>query len=396
MSRSASPATARAAVTTHLTARQKLATRLAVSGQYVYRSALRPLLFRLDPEQAHGLALRLLALVQRTPGLCSLLRWLFLAPAPELVVSLGGLTFPNPVGVAAGLDKNGLAPAALTALGFGHVEVGTVTPAPQAGNPRPRLFRLPEDRALINRLGFPNDGVEAVARRLRSVRLAPARLGLNIGKGRETPLERAAEDYLLLLERLFDRADYVVLNVSSPNTPDLRQLQARQWLDPLLQALQARNRALAAARGRPPRPLFLKIAPDLTPADLEAIVAAALAHDLNGLIATNTTVRRPWLQSPARRETGGLSGHPLRETATALVRRLYRLTEGRLPIIGVGGILSPEDALERIRAGASLVQVYTGLVYEGPFLGWLIAQGIRAHLHRTGLPHVADLVGQDV
>jgi len=199
--------------------------------------------------------------------------------------------------VAAGLDKNGLAPAALTALGFGHVEVGTVTPAPQAGNPRPRLFRLPEDRALINRLGFPNDGVEAVARRLRSVRLAPARLGLNIGKGRETPLERAAEDYLLLLERLFDRADYVVLNISSPNTPGLRDLQQGQWLRPLLAAVNQARQAFAAASGRRV-PLLVKVSPDLNDAQLEELVAIGLEQGIDGFVTANTTATRPGLRSP--------------------------------------------------------------------------------------------------
>jgi dihydroorotate dehydrogenase len=295
---------------------------------------------------------------------------------PGLAVHAFGLRFRNPVGLAAGYDKNGAALPGLAALGFGHLEVGTVTRGPQAGNPRPRLFRLPSDQALINRLGFPNEGVEALVRRLARLqdgRLRGTPLGVNIGKSKDTPLDRALDDYVALLGQVAPYAGYVAINVSSPNTPGLRQLQTRQYFDDLL-------RAIAAARESLPRrtPLLVKIAPDLSWPDLDGILEAALAHHLDGLIATNTSLSRAGLRSPAplREQAGGLSGRPLQSRATDVIRYIYKQTEGRLPIVGVGGVDGPQAALEKIRAGATLVQVYSGLVYEGPGLVRQINRGL--------------------
>ena len=357
----------------------------------------RPLLFQLPPETAHHLAFASLALWQAalqrrqaTPA----------APDPLLTQTLWGLSFPNPLGLAAGFDKNGALPHVWPALGFGFAELGTITALPQPGNPPPRLFRLPVEQALINRLGFNNDGAEAVARTL-AARLAAGRppipLGINLGKSKVTPLDDAADDYCASLRALHGLADYLVLNVSSPNTPGLRDLQAEAQLAPLLAAVQSENRRLARAAGIAPRPLLLKVAPDLGDDALPAIVAAVRAHDLAGVIATNTTIDRGALPAghPLAGEAGGLSGAPLRARATAVVRALYRLGEGALPIVGVGGIFSGADAYEKIRAGASLVQAYTGFVYGGPAFATRVARELRALLVRDGFASVTQAVGVD-
>ncbi|HSP98364.1 MAG TPA: quinone-dependent dihydroorotate dehydrogenase [Candidatus Dormibacteraeota bacterium] len=358
----------------------------------------RPLLFQLPPETAHHLAFRVLSLwqaaLQRHPTLAA-------PPDPLLGQALWGLPFPHPLGLAAGFDKNGALPHVWSALGFGFAELGTVTALPQPGNPPPRLFRLPAERALINRLGFNNAGAEAVAAAL-AARLAAGRppipLGINLGKSKVTPLERAADDYCASLRALHGLADYLVLNVSSPNTPGLRDLQAEAQLAPLLAAVQAENRRLAAAAAIAPRPLLLKVAPDLADEALPAVIAAVRAHDVAGVIATNTTIDRSVLPSghPLAGEAGGLSGAPLRARATAVVRALYRLSEGTLPIVGVGGIASGADAYERIRAGAALVQAYTGFVYGGPTFARDVVAELRALLLRDGFTSVADAVGVDV
>ncbi|MCS6909026.1 MAG: quinone-dependent dihydroorotate dehydrogenase [Anaerolineales bacterium] len=335
--------------------------------------ALRPLLFRLDPERAHALTLAAL----RLPFADVVLRALFEVNDPRLEVEAFGLRFRNRVGLAAGYDKNGVAVSGLAALGFGHIEVGTVTLLPQAGNPKPRVHRVPEAQALVNAMGFPNNGVEALMVESRKWKVLLStryflRIGVNIGKGRDTPLERAAEDYCALLERVHECADYVALNLSSPNTPGLRQLQLRAFLEDLL-------RAVTAVRDRLPRrtPLLVKLAPDLTEAELDDALAAATACGVDGLIATNTTLSRDGLPARARSLSGGLSGEPLRARSTAVVRYLARRTD--LPIIGVGGILCPDDALEKLDAGATLVQLYTGLVYSGPGL----VHDINLHLLKT-------------
>jgi dihydroorotate dehydrogenase len=308
------------------------------------------------------------------------------APRPdevELAQTVAGLVFPHPIGVAAGLDKDATATAGLFALGFAFVEVGTVTPRPQPGNPRPRLFRLPEARALINRLGFNNAGAAAMAARLAQLRFRPGAVGVNLGKNRDTPLEDAVSDYLAAATTLAPHADYLVVNASSPNTPGLRDLQEPDRLAALLTALRA-----ATAK-----PLFLKVAPDLAPAAIDAVVDTAIACGANGLLATNTTILRPPPVS-ATAPTGGLSGAPLAPLATEVIRRAALRASGRLPIIGVGGVFSAEDVYAKMRAGASLVQVYTGLIYQGPALVRRLLQGLRQLLARDGLHAVGDLVGR--
>jgi dihydroorotate dehydrogenase len=303
-----------------------------------------------------------------------------------LATRVFGLDFPNPIGLAAGFDKNAEAFAHMPEIGFGFAEIGSVTPRPQAGNPHPRLFRLTPDQAIVNRLGFNNDGLEAVAARLRRRRRRGV-LGANLGKNKDSA--DAAADYVAGVNALAPLADYLVVNVSSPNTPGLRALQERE---PLAQLLAA----VSAARGGTRPPLLLKIAPDLTEADKVDIAEVALAGGVDGLIVSNTTIARPaGLASPAARETGGLSGRALFGPSTAVLADIYRLTGGRLPLVGVGGIAGAEDAYAKIRAGASLLQLYTGLVYHGPGLVERIKQGLAARLRADGFARLADAVGAD-
>lgn len=334
------------------------------------------LLFNLDAERAHNLTLRLLALAGRLPAARAVLRRAFAFPHPDLRVSAFGVEFANPIGLAAGYDKEGLAMHGLACLGFGHLELGTVTPMPQAGNPRPRIFRLPEDGALINRMGFPNAGGAELLRRLLRGRPEGVVVGVNIGKGADTPLERAQEDYLVLLRAFYPVSDYLAVNVSSPNTIGLRRLQARAHLGALLGELMRARTELAAATSRRV-PLLVKLAPDLTPQELADAVGAILDVGLDGVIATNTTVVRQGLRSARARETGGLSGEPLRGRATECVQEICRLSGGDLPIIGVGGVAGPSSAREKLEAGASLVQMYTGLIYRGPGLVREILEGLQ-------------------
>ena len=361
----------------------------------LYRAVLRPLLFRLPPETAHEFALHALT---RGLGAERLRRAAHKHFGPPLFGELRrfGLRFTNPVGLAAGFDKNGVAARQLAALGFGFVEVGTVTHLAQPGNPRPRLFRLPADRALVNRLGFNNEGAEAVAARLARSR-PPCVLGVNIGKSRAVRLEAATEDYLASFRLVHPHADYVAVNVSSPNTPGLRELQRADRLTALLGALQRENRELAASSGRAPLPLLVKVAPDLDEGELETIVAAALDAHVAGIIATNTTVSRAGLDSPAAEVEsageGGLSGAPLRARATQVVARLRRLTGGAVEIVGVGGVFNAEDAWEKICAGASLVQLYMGFVYEGFGVVRRINEGLAERLRRHGFRHLDEAVG---
>ena len=356
-------------------------------------SFLRPLFFALDPEHAHHLsinALKLLQASQRKP-----------APAfshQRLAQNLWGLRFPNPVGLAAGYDKNAAVPLVWSTLGFGFAELGTITAKAQPGNPKPRIFRLAQDRALINRLGFNNDGARAIAQRLPALLSPqgsrPVPLGFNIGKSKITPLSDAVADYLQSCEELLPFTDYLVVNVSSPNTPELRKLQEAERLGRLLEALLACLRRFAQTERTAPTPLLVKIAPDLSPAAVEEIARLALSVGVSGLIATNTTVERPGLHtaSPA---TGGLSGRPLAGPARAALRTAYRAVEGKLPLIGVGGIFSAQEAYQRIRAGASLIQIYTGMIYEGPFLAQRIARGLIRIIEREGFAHLRDAVGSD-
>ena len=325
-------------------------------------SLARPFLFGMDPEAAHALALASLKLIERT-GMASILA----DAGPARSVKLMGLEFPNALGLAAGLDKNGEYIDALAAMGFGFIEIGTVTPRPQPGNPKPRMFRLPEAQALINRLGFNNQGVERLLANVVRARYRGV-LGINIGKNFDTPIERAADDYEFCLAKVYAHASYVTVNVSSPNTKDLRRLQGADELGALAGKLKTEQMRLADAHGRYV-PLALKIAPDLDDAQLGAITRCLLKHKLDGVIATNTTVSRAAVKGLRHaEESGGLSGAPLGAASTEIIRKLARLLDGKLPIIGVGGVMSADDARAKLRAGASLVQIYTGFIYRGPEL----------------------------
>ncbi|CAK0766956.1 dihydroorotate dehydrogenase, type 2 [Gammaproteobacteria bacterium] len=331
---------------------------------------IRALLFRLDPELAHRFTLATLARAHRLGLLAA-----FLPRRVECPRTVMGLRFPNPVGLAAGLDKDGECLEALGALGFGFVEVGTVTPRPQSGNPRPRMFRLVAAEALINRMGFNNHGVDALVERLRRVRFNGV-LGINIGKNRDTPLESAVEDYLICLRQVYPYADYVAVNISSPNTPQLRLLQTGAALSRLLSILKSEQGRLATEYERTV-PLAIKIAPDLSPGEVENLAHILLEEGIDGVIATNTTVAREAVAHLCYgTEEGGLSGAPLATQSTAVVERLHTVLGNRIPIIGAGGILTPEDALAKQVAGASLVQLYTGLIYRGPALVEKVAKAL--------------------
>jgi dihydroorotate dehydrogenase len=334
----------------------------------------RPLLFRLAPEQAHSLTLSLLRLAGALPPARAFLRLCFAVPRDPLQAF--GLAFSNRVGLAAGYDKDGLGWRGLACLGFGHIEIGTVTPQAQPGNPRPRVFRLPQESALINRMGFPGRGADFVATRLQGKRPPGLVLGVNLGKNKDTPLEEAAQDYLLLVEKFAPLADYLAINVSSPNTTGLRRLQARHALDDLLAQLEQKRRAQEAGLKKR-LPLLVKLAPDLTDQELDDALEVIQGNRMDGVIATNTTLSRDNLHSPVAGESGGLSGAPLSERSTYLVRQIYQRTRGKLPVIGVGGVMSYEDARAKLEAGAVLVQVYTGLVYAGPGLVKHILLGLR-------------------
>ncbi|MFC6592502.1 quinone-dependent dihydroorotate dehydrogenase [Deinococcus lacus] len=356
-----------------------------------YRSLIKPLLFRLDAEDAHHLTLGALALASQVPGL-PLARRITAPASPALRQTLWGRDFASPVGLAAGLDKNGQAVPAFGALGFGFLEVGTVTPLPQSGNERPRLFRLPEDSALINRMGFNNAGTQALEARLQGPRLCP--VWVNIGKNKVTPNEAAAQDYCACVRALYSVADGFVVNVSSPNTPGLRALQAAGELQALVTAVMdevERQRVRTARR----LPVLVKLAPDLHPDDFAASIEAVIQAGASGLIVSNTTLSREGLRSKRRTEAGGLSGLPLRQRSTELVRDAYRLSRGRVPLVGVGGIFGPQDAYEKIRAGASLVEVYSGLIYRGPALPWEIHTGLEQRLRQDGFRTVREAVGVD-
>ena len=331
----------------------------------MYRSLLRPLLFRLPAETAHHIGLWGLSLLDGAENLARAMRRASGGDDARLGVDVAGLHFPNRIGLAAGLDKNAEALVGLFALGFGFVEVGTVTPRAQPGNPTPRLFRMPEQQALLNRMGFNNQGAEAMAARLRELQWRPAPVGVNLGKNKDTPLERADDDYASAAQTLAPLADYLVVNVSSPNTPGLRSLQAPEALQKTLEAV------LGKAQGKP---VFLKIAPDLADEGIDAAVDVAVSCRIAGLIATNTTLARPF-QHRLAGEAGGLSGRPLTSRSTEVVRRCSQRAPA-LPVIGVGGVFSSDDVREKLDAGASLVQVYSGFVYEGPAMVKTLIAGL--------------------
>ncbi len=338
---------------------------------------LRPLLFTLDPERAHRLAI--LALKLRSKGR----RPRF---DPSLAIQLAGIDFPSPIGLAAGFAKDGEVADALLGLGFGFVEVGTITPEPQPGNPKPRMFRLTADQAVINRLGFNSRGQAKAQKRLERRAGRPGVVGINIGANKDS-VSRIA-DYVTGVRTMAKLASYLTVNISSPNTPGLRALQDRDALDELLASVRA-----ARGKGRPP--IFLKVAPDLEPGEIDAIARTAIDRRVDALIIANTTISRPALRSPHAGEGGGLSGAPLRDLAQQRLRDFRVATGGQLPLIGVGGIASADDAYARIRAGATLVQLYTGMIYHGPGLAGRIAEGLAERLKRDGFASVAEAVGID-
>jgi dihydroorotate dehydrogenase len=372
-----------------------------VAMSWLYRNFLRPVLFAQDSERIHNQTLAALATVSRAPTLCDALAAFH--PVPALPVQVFGLDFPNPIGLAAGMDKQAAAVPAWAAMGFGFSELGGVTWHAQPGNPAPRMFRAIPDEALVNRMGFNNGGAQAMAvtlARWRQLGRWPAHpVGINLGKSKVTPLEQAAQDYADSFRVLRPHADFFVVNVSSPNTPNLRQLQDKSALDEILAALQDLNRPSGQDPvAVPTRPILIKVAPDLTFEAIDEILELVGPRHVAGLVATNTTITRP---STSRRdlaqiyaETGGLSGRPLRERSTEIIRHIHRQAGTAVPVIGVGGIFSAADAWEKITAGASLLQVYTGLVYEGPSIVRSIVTGLIEYLDRAGFRSVQEAVGR--
>jgi dihydroorotate dehydrogenase len=360
----------------------------------LYKNLIRPLLFMGDPENTHE---QTLALLSKMGALNGVLDRLYSVHDRRLQLRVGSLTLSNPVGLAGGFDKNGIAVRAIAGFGFGFIEIGAVTALAQPGNPKPRLYRLPADEALINRLGFNNEGATVVAARLRRLleNGGPLRipLGINIGRSKAVATRDAVADFLSAFEQVYPYGDFFTLNVSSPNTPQLRNLQEKNLLKGLLQAIQQRNRELAGRVAQRMKPVLVKIAPDMEFSQADDIIQVAMSEQIDGIIATNATAfLRETLVSRSE-EPGGLSGKPLRALATSFVRHLYRAVGGKLPIIGVGGIFSAEDAYEKITAGASAVQIYTGFVYEGPGTVKRINQGLLRLLERDGYRSIAEAVG---
>ena len=345
---------------------------------------LRPAIFALDPERAHTLTVA--ALKHLPPGRKP--------AAGPLAIEVAGITFPNPVGLAAGFDKNGEVPDAMLGMGFGFVEVGSITPRPQEGNPKPRLFRLAEDRAVINRMGFNNRGGTEAAQLLAARRTRGGIVGINVGANKDSA-DRVA-DYAAMTRLMAPLASYLAINISSPNTPGLRALQDESALTGLIDSvMDARAQVCRPGSDTPPPPVFLKVAPDLEPADIDAIARIAIDTGLGALIVSNTTISRPDLASRHREETGGLSGAPLRNLALQRVRDFRTATGGAIPLVGVGGIADAEDAWARIRAGASLVQLYSALVYEGPGLARKMVRGLEKLMRRDGFASIAEAVGSE-
>ncbi len=358
----------------------------------LYEKIAKPLLFRMDPEHAHHFTIGRLRWAGKSKLLQSLIKASFDVPdIPSLQVELAGLKLKTPIGLAAGLDKDGQAVPAFSAMGFGFMEAGTVTPRPQPGNDKPRLFRLPDDEALINRMGFNNQGAEAMAAELQSVqRQIP--IGINIGKNKDTPNERAVDDYIACIRMLYSYGDFFVVNISSPNTPDLRKLQHGEELKKLLAAL-VKEMMEQNSRASENKPLFVKLAPDFTEEELEQTTAALLESGVSGIVATNTTLSRDGLKHRHAKESGGLSGKPLTALSTQTIRRIYGLTKGKVPIIGSGGIFTAQDAYDKIRAGADAVEIYTGMIYRGPGIVKDIHLGLDRLLQQDGFKHISEAVG---
>lgn len=356
----------------------------------------KPFLFKMDPEAAHHLIIDGMGTAGRIPGMPAILSTIWgTKSSPELAIDLFGLHFNHPVGLAAGLDKNAKAVTGLSRIGLSFLEVGTVTPKGQAGNEQPRLFRLPPDEALINRMGFNNDGADVMAERLSKLPRRHIPLAVNIGKNKLTPNENAADDYRACVQKLFPYGDFFVVNISSPNTPDLRALQHGDELRLLLDAVKDEMVKQAERHGELPKPILVKIAPDNTEEQLAYMAEAIQLSGMSGIIATNTTISRDGLTHNNAGEAGGLSGRPLTQRSTEIIRSLYKITSGKLPIIGSGGIFTADDAYEKIRAGASLVEVYTAMIYKGPGLLKEIHRGLLQRLKQDGFSQIAQAVGAD-
>lgn len=359
----------------------------------LYRNIFKPVLFRMDPEKAHHLVIGGLVAGVRIPGTLAAMNSMYgITSTPDMTTELFGISFPGPVGLAAGLDKNAQAVSGLSASGFGFMEVGTVTPKPQPGNEQPRLFRLPSDGALVNRMGFNNEGAEAMAERLKALTERPIPIAVNIGKNKVTSNEEAAEDYKSCIRTLYPYADFFVVNISSPNTPDLRNLQHGNELKELLAEVM-NEMALQQQKYGQSKSVLVKIAPDVSDAELEYMVETIRLSGAAGIIATNTTLSREGLTHSHAEQAGGLSGRPLTKRSTEIIASVYRQTEGKLPIIGCGGIFSSQDAYDKIKAGSSLVEIYTSFIYEGPQVTRTLHNGIRELMQRDGFAHISEAIG---
>ena len=359
-----------------------------------YRNLLRPLLFKLDAERAHHLIIHALRDIGKFKwGVASIRAIYGVKETPDLTVRAWGCHFANPIGLAAGLDKNADCIAGLSAMGFGFIEVGTITPLGQLGNERPRLYRLPSDEAIINRMGFNNVGAQKIALQLSLLNERSIPLGINIGKNKHTSQSIAYRDYVNCVQWLYPYADYFIVNISSPNTPDLRNLQHGSELETLLSAtMEEMDRQKEAVNG-PQKGLFVKIAPDLTCHELEGIIDTLCRLGVSGVVATNTTLSRNHLTHRHAQQSGGLSGKPLRDRSTEMIQSIYKQSQGKLFIIGSGGVFSGKDAYEKIKAGASLVQIYSSFIYEGPSVNRSINASLRKLLHEDGFTHISEAVG---
>ena len=372
--------------------------------RWLYKKLVRPVLFQNPAEQAHNHSLNLLSAATKSGALMNMLE--SFASSPPLKTNLRQIHFPNPLGLAAGMDKNGIALPVWEKLGFGFCEIGGITGHPQPGNPKPRMFRVPSDLAIINRMGFNNEGVEKIIKKMSQWKTSgqwpTSPVAINLGKSKITPLDEATEEYSQLLEALWPYGDFFVVNVSSPNTPDLRKLQQTEALREILQSLQHRQNSLQKEHPKlPKRPIFLKIDPDMSRSNLDEIIAVVQESGLEGIVATNTTLSRPETKDRpdyprVYSESGGMSGKPLKKRSTEIIRHIYTRTKGELSIIGVGGIFNARDAWEKIGAGASLIQVYSGMVYEGPGVARSIIQGIRDQMERHGFNSIQDVIGKEL
>ncbi|AOZ94792.1 quinone-dependent dihydroorotate dehydrogenase [Paenibacillus crassostreae] len=361
----------------------------------LYRNVVKPIFFKLDPEKAHHLVIGGLHTAGSIPGASHVLRSIWgVKESSDLTVDLFGLHFHTPVGLAAGLDKNAVAVKGFSSIGFGFMEVGTVTPKGQPGNDQPRLFRLPSDEALVNRMGFNNDGTEAMARRFSNHPKRQIPVAINIGKNKVTPNEEAYKDYQECIRLLYPHGDFFVVNISSPNTPDLRNLQYGSELSSLLAHIMDEMKE-QARKHNTNKHILVKIAPDVSDAELESMVDVLQSSGVSGVIATNTTLSREGLNHSNAKESGGLSGKPLTQRSTDIISRIYKQSHGQLPIIGSGGIFTGKDAYEKIRAGASLVEIYTALIYEGPDVNRKIHAELRKCLRQDGFRHISEAVGAD-